>query len=144
MDFIDKKLFFLNKSFKDCYECVSFIGNIMEENQIATSQYTHSMVELLDKFKGVIVLEDGFALAHARPEQGVLKTGLVFVQLSSPLDFFNPDFEKVKFVIGMASIGSDEHIQLIQKIANLIDNDIQHQNFKNEDELFVFLEKHFK
>lgn len=139
---IEENLIFLNQEFNNCEECVEFIGKQMENNNIATPQYTQAMLDVLTQYKGVIVLDEGFALAHARPEQGVLKDGLVFVQLNKPLDFYNEEFKEVKFVVGMASKSSDEHIETIQSLAKLIECEIQHQNFKTKKELIKFIEKY--
>ncbi|RIY32768.1 hypothetical protein CKF54_04245 [Psittacicella hinzii] len=139
---VESDLIFLDQSFQDCYSCVSFIGDEMIKARIANEQYKEAMLDFLAEYKGVLVIDDGIALVHAAPETGVAKTGLVFVQLTDELDFFSKSFAPVKFVIGLASTGSYQHISLMQQITQLIEHGIQHQNFTSKDELRSFIREY--
>ncbi|MDY4281594.1 MAG: PTS sugar transporter subunit IIA [[Pasteurella] mairii] len=136
---IKDEFIYLNKSFTSPEEAVVFIGSIFEKNQYGTVEYTRAMLRTLALYKRVIVLDDGIAMPHARPEEGALHDGLIFIQLNSNLDFDNTDFEPVRFLIGLVSSGSENHIRLIQLIGNLIEYDIQHQNFNSSKELKEFV-----
>lgn len=137
---INTSLLFVYMSFDSCYECVEFIGKQMESEQLCTPEYTKHMVSMLDLYPGVIVLEDGFALAHARPDQGVMKPGLLFMQLAKPLDFFNKNFEPVRFVVGMTAQTSEAHLKTLQQLVDLIENkQIQNQNFTSVDDMHKWL-----
>ena len=130
---------FLNQSFTSPESAVQFIGEIFEKHHYGTENYTRAMLKTLELYKSIIVLDDGIAIPHARPEEGALQDGLIFIQLNSPLDFGNADFEPVKFLIGLASTGAEYHLQLIQLVGNLIEYGIQNQQFKSKEALKNFV-----
>lgn len=138
-DIILDDFILLDKDFNSPESAVKFIGDLFEKKQYSTKHYTQAMLNTLEKYKSIIVLDDGIAMPHARPEEGALKEGLVFIQLRSELDFGNTDFDAVKFLIGLVSTGSENHIKLIQLVGNLIENEIQHKNFNSNHELKDFI-----
>ena len=99
------------------------------------------MLNVLEKFKGIIVLDDGIAMPHARPEEGALKDRLLIMTLNKPIDFYNDDFEKVDTVIAVCSTGSERHIELIQLVGLLIENKIREQNFNSKEDILDFVYK---
>lgn len=138
-ELVNPDLIFIDQDFPNSEACIEFIGQKMVEANLATPEYTQAMLEVLHNYKGIIVLDDGIALAHARPEKGGLADGLVFVQLKHPLDFYNSDFPEVKFVVGVVTTGSDNHLKTMRWLVNLIEDEIQHQNFQSKAELLEFL-----
>lgn len=138
---IDEDLIFLNQQFSDCEACIRFIGEQMVTNNIATPAYTEAMLAVAKHYPGAIVLDDGIALAHARPEQGVLQPGLVFVQLATPVDFYNEEFPMVDFVIGLATTASDQHLQQIQALAVLIDKGVHKRKYQTKADLIHFIKE---
>lgn len=136
---INEKLIFLNENFSTANDVIQFIGNKFEECGYCTANYTNAMLKVFNDYPGVIVLDDGIAMPHARPEEGALKNGLAIVKLCNRVDFNNEDFEKVNTVIGLCSTGSDTHIELIQLIGNLIENNIQNALFTNKNDVLVFI-----
>ena len=65
------------------------------------------MIETVEKMGPYIVIAPGLALAHSRPSEAVLKTGLSWVRLSTPVKFGNKANDPVSLVIGLA--GHDEN-----------------------------------
>ena len=70
-----------------------------------------------------IVITDGVAIPHARPEDGVIKLGYSLITLDPPINFGNPDNDPVKLIVCIAAIDNNSHIDLITKLVNLINND---------------------
>lgn len=138
-EIISDEAIFINENFATPESAVEFIGNFFVAHHCATQEYAQAMLKVLEKYKTVIVLDDGIAMPHARPEQGALKNQLVFVQLEQSLDFGHSEFDPVRFLIGVVSTGTEQHIQLIQLIGNLVENAIQHQQFSSKQEMKDFI-----
>lgn len=138
---ITSKTIFLEQNFKTAEEIINFIGDVFEKNGYCNNNYKTAMLEIFKNFPGVIVLDDGVAMPHARPEEGALKNGLVIIKLKKPVDFYNESFEKVDTVIGLCSTGSDEHIELIQLVGCLIENNIRNIKFYENNDVLKFVYK---
>lgn len=136
---VSDKLIFLGEQFSTANEVIQFVGEQLEKNGYCSTDYTKAMLKVFNDYPGVIVLDDGIAMPHARPEEGALKDGLVIVKLKNRVDFHNDDFEKVDTVIGLCSTGSDRHIELIQLVGNLIENNIQNEIFTDKQDVMAFI-----
>ena len=75
--------------------------------------YTDQMIETVEKMGPYIVIAPGLALAHSRPSEAVLKTGLSWVRLSTPVKFGNKANDPVSLVIGLAGHDENEHITVM-------------------------------
>lgn len=61
----------------------------------------------------------GIALAHARPNDGVLKTGIALATFT-PAVKFGSENDPVKIMIVLAAAGDNEHVELLAFIADLL------------------------
>ena len=66
-----------------------------------------------------IVIDKGIALAHARPNDGVLKTGIALATFT-PAVKFGSENDPVKIMIVLAAAGDNEHVELLAFIADLL------------------------
>ena len=80
------------------------------------------MIETVEKMGPYIVIAPGLALAHSRPSEAVLKTGLSWVRLSTPVKFGNKANDPVSLVIGLAGHDENEHITVMSAIASSLIN----------------------
>ncbi|WP_437071231.1 PTS sugar transporter subunit IIA [Streptomyces sp. enrichment culture] len=60
---------------------------MLVDEGISTAEYTEAMVRNVEEDGPYIVLAPGFALARTRPFEAVLKTGMSWVRLASPVAF---------------------------------------------------------
>ena len=138
---INTETIFLKQDFNTAEEVIKFAGDVFIKQGCCNNEYKKAMLNVLEKFKGIIVLDDGIAMPHARPEEGALKDRLLIMTLNKPIDFYNDDFEKVDTVIAVCSTGSDRHIELIQLVGLLIENKIREQNFNSKEDILDFVYK---
>ncbi|MFC6277092.1 PTS sugar transporter subunit IIA [Psittacicella hinzii] len=120
-------------------EVITRVGALMESHGLATTSYTEAMLDVYYKHGNYIVLDEGIAMPHARPETGALKNGLVFVLLSSPVIFQHPEYDPVKVAIGLCSTGNTQHLELLTLVSELIDAGIGSKDFDSVDELQEFV-----
>ncbi|EIW0691794.1 PTS transporter subunit EIIA, partial [Klebsiella pneumoniae] len=84
----------------------------------------NEMLTVYEDFGAAIVIDDGIAMPHARPEKGALQTGFSLVTTATPISFGHDEFDPVSVVIAIAGADADSHIKMIQLIASLIESDI--------------------
>lgn len=83
-----------------------------------TAQYCDSMVAAVKEFGPYIVLCDGLAMPHSRPENGAIKTGMSFLSLKKGVLF--PDTEvPVRLLFTLSAADSDSHIDAMMQLADL-------------------------
>lgn len=70
-----------------------------------------------------MVIAPGIALAHGRPSDSVLETGLSLVTLSTPVDFGSQSNDPVSLVIGLAAKDHDSHVDLLAALSELLMNE---------------------
>lgn len=120
----DRHLLSLNNRFFSPEEAIRYAGNLLYQAQACNEQYIDAMVEVYHEFGSIIVLDTGIAMPHARPEKGALKTAFSVVIMAEPLIFHHEDFDPVDVVIAITASDSDNHIYLIQVVADLIERNI--------------------
>lgn len=114
---------------------------LLESKKIAPS-YVDAMINVVDEKGPYIVITKHIALAHARPETGVLEKGLSFTTLNTPVPFGSQQFDPVKLIITLAATDSESHLDLLSELADVLsDEDITGKLFeaKNEQEFLEIL-----
>nr|WP_276939792.1 PTS sugar transporter subunit IIA [Helcococcus sueciensis] len=120
---MEKALIKIDVEAKDKYEAVIKTGELMLENDYIEERYIQAMVETLDNFGPYIVITKGVAIPHARPEEGAKKSGFCILRLKNPVRFGNEYNDPVKILIGLSSLGNDEHLKNIQNVISVLDNE---------------------
>ncbi len=95
-------------------EAILLSANPLLQNNSITSTYTDAMIDMCEKFKGYIVLNDYFAMPHATSTFGVNKLSISLLILKESVDFFG---KPVHLVLTLAPIDNHSHLQLLQEVA---------------------------
>ena len=119
---MDKSLIKVDVEVNEKKDAVRVAGEILHDNGLVEKRYIDAMISAMDEFGPYIVITKGVALPHARPEEGVLKSGFSIVRLKEPVIFGNEENDPVKLVIALSSVGNEEHIKNIQKIITILDD----------------------
>jgi PTS system ascorbate-specific IIA component len=69
------------------------------------------------------VLAPGLAMPHARPEQGVYKTGLSLLYVKNGVSFNSEENDPVYVIICLCALTGDEHLALISQLAELFSDE---------------------
>lgn len=112
----------LDLEFNSAVEAIKKGGDLLFENGITTEIYTDEMIKSYKKFGGYMVLSPGIAVPHARPDYGVLKTGISFIRLKTPIYFGNKENDPVKLIFCIAGATNDNHIEIIQSLSEILSN----------------------
>lgn len=62
-------------------------------------------------------------MAHAKPSEAVISSGLSLVTLAEPIVFGNQANDPVKLVFGLAAIDHDSHIEVMAELSTLLSDD---------------------
>ncbi|KAA8816624.1 PTS sugar transporter subunit IIA [Bifidobacterium callitrichos] len=118
--FLPDSAFLLDVPADDWKAAIRLAGDGLVAAGFTTDAYTDQMIETVEKMGPYIVIAPGLALAHSRPSDAVLKTGLSWVRLSTPVEFGSKSNDPVSLVIGLAGHDENEHIGVMSAIAGAL------------------------
>jgi PTS system ascorbate-specific IIA component len=101
-------------------QAIELAGEALVTSQRTTTQYTEAMVQAFEELGPYMVIAPGIALAHARPSEAVLGTGLSLITLSEPVVFGSEANDPVRLVIGLAAVDHDSHIDLMAALSDIL------------------------
>lgn len=104
----------------DWREAIRVAGSVLVAEGVTNDDYTQEMINTVETLGAYIVVAPGFALAHSRTSPAVLRTGLSWVSLSTPVEFGNDANDPVDLVVGLAAIDQDAHIEIMSKLAGIL------------------------
>lgn len=101
-------------------EAVKTCGRLLVAVGAAEERYVEAMLRVVRDLGPYIVLAPGFAMPHARPEEGVLRPALSLVTLRTPVVFGHPDNDPVDILVGLAALDAGEHVEALADLAYLM------------------------
>jgi len=105
-------------------EAVRNGGALMTGAGLAEPRYIDAIVENHKTIGPYFVIAPGIAMPHAKPENGVLKTGYALVTLKQPVEFGDDENDPVNLLIFAGAINREEHnTEVVPEIAELCDSD---------------------
>lgn len=116
-DYLSSNTILLQVPVHDWREAVRKAGDLLVKTGACEPRYVDSMIAAVEHFGPYMVLAPGIALAHARPEDGVLKVGISIVTLSTPVDFGSPENDPVCLVIAFSGVNHTSHMAMLQELA---------------------------
>lgn len=102
----------------DWRDAIRLAGDALVDSGCTTAEYTEAMIRMVDDHGPYIVIAPGLALAHARPGPEVRCDGLSVVTLAEPVEFGHAHNDPVRFVIGLAGVAADGHLEAVAELAN--------------------------
>ena len=113
-------------------EAIEIASQPLLEQGIITKEYVRAMIDNVHTNGAYMVIMPGIVLAHARPEHGVLNTGMTLFKLNKEIDF--PEDKKADIVIVLAGKDSDSHLEASAELAEiLVDDDIMYHLRQADD-----------
>lgn len=88
-----------------------------------TPEYGDAMITVLEELGPYFVIAPGIALAHAKPSEHVLNTGLSLLTLAESVVFGHETNDPVDLVIGLSATDHDSHISLMAALAEFLSNE---------------------
>jgi len=104
----------------DREHAVELAGDLLVSSGRVTPEYTTQMVEVFETLGPYFVIAPGIAIAHAKPSDAVISTGLSLVTLAEPVVFGNAANDPVRLVIGLSARDHDSHLEMLAELAALL------------------------
>ena len=111
-------------------EAIEAAGDLLVTSGRATPEYVEQMVAAVEEFGPYIVIAPGIALAHARPSEAVLDTGMSLAVLAEPIEFGSAN-DPVRLVFGLAAKDHDGHIEALAALAERLTDQTFVKNLLN-------------
>lgn len=131
MKFLSESLVALDVEATSPQESIRIAGELLVKEDAVGESYVEAMIQSYEKNGPYFVLAPKIALPHARPEDGVKEASVSFVRLKNSVKFGSEMNDPVKFVFALGASSSDGHIQILQKLTMLLNDQ---NNLKKFDE----------
>lgn len=93
---------------------------LLRNNDI-TEEYIDAMIDNINNLGAYIVVDDGIAIPHARPDNYVKNFGITINTFKTPITIGSHN--NITIFITIASINNENHIELITQIMKLIEDE---------------------
>jgi mannitol/fructose-specific phosphotransferase system IIA component (Ntr-type) len=104
----------------DWRESVRRVGALLVRTGAAEPRYVEAMIRVVEELGPYMVIAPGIALAHARPEDGVLAPGIALVRLATAVEFGSAANDPVDLVFALAAVDSGGHVTALRQLALLL------------------------
>lgn len=88
---------------------------LLEQGAIE-EEYIQAMIDSVHLNGPYIVIDDYFALAHARPSQGVNRLSMSLLKINNSVDFLG---KEVKVIVVLAATDNKKHLQALASLTEL-------------------------
>lgn len=107
----------------DREHAITLSGELLVSSGRVTPDYILEMIEVLETHGPYFVIAPGVALAHSRPAESVISTGLSLLTLAEPIEFGNSANDPVRLLIGMSAIDHDSHLEMLKQLAEMLSSE---------------------
>ena len=111
----------LNLEADNWEEAIRLSAMPLLKNKDITEEYIDAMIENINNLGAYIVVDDGIAIPHARPDNYVKNFGITINTYSKPITIGSHN--NINIFITIASTNNEDHIELITQIMKLIENE---------------------
>jgi ascorbate PTS system EIIA or EIIAB component len=99
---------------------IELAGELLVQSGKAKPSYVTSMLEAVERFGPYIVIAPGIALAHGKPSEDVIETGLSLLVLKQAIEFQHSQNDPVQLVFGLAATDHESHIETMAQLAEVL------------------------
>jgi mannitol/fructose-specific phosphotransferase system IIA component (Ntr-type) len=138
-DYLSEDCIHLKVHAENWREAVQASGEILVTAGICEPRYVLAMEKAVEELGPYMVLAPGIALAHARPEDGVLKIGLAILTLAVPVNFGSPENDPVSLVIAFGGVDKHSHINMLQELAGFLIDEANQQMLKSATDVSMVM-----
>ncbi|MDO5696181.1 MAG: PTS sugar transporter subunit IIA [Eubacteriales bacterium] len=116
----------------DWQEAIRLAATPLVEDGSIRPSYVDGMIESVKELGFYIVLDEGLAMPHARPEAGVIRGGVSFMKVNEAVDFGgNP----VHLIFVLAAENDDAHIERLTALMELFQDTERMDGLRSADDL---------
>ncbi|MFV0479585.1 MAG: PTS sugar transporter subunit IIA [Anaerorhabdus sp.] len=83
--------------------------------------YVDGIINAVHEMGPYFVLTKHVALAHSRPEDGVIEGAIGITTLATPVEFGNEDNDPVKYIFTLSAVDNNAHLSALSDLAELLE-----------------------
>lgn len=107
-------------SVKDWKEAIKKASEVLLKKNKIKEAYVEAMINSVEEYGPYIVLEDGFALPHAKKGDCVNELSMSLLALDNPVDLLG---KKVKTFVVLATIDDNSHLRALSSLSELLEEE---------------------
>lgn len=130
-----KNLIRLKEECRDWKEVVYSSIEPLEEDGFVEEIYKDNIIKIFNELGPYMVIAPQIVLLHARPEDGVIKTGLSILTLKNPINFGSDLNDPVRLVFSLCSKNNKDHLELLSNLMKLLVSKEDLENLMNENNI---------
>ena len=119
-DYLNTGMIKLQVEAEDWQDAVRQGGELLVAAEKCEERYVDAMVDAVKTMGPYMVLAPGLALAHARPEDGVLELGMSVITLKTPVEFGSEMNDPVSLIISFGGVDKKSHVGMLQALAKFL------------------------
>ena len=104
----------------DWEDAIRIGGNLLVEQGCAKPSYIEGIIHAVKEPGPYIIITDGLAMPHTRPEEGALNIGCSLITLKEPVLFEGEDVP-VKVMICFSAVDSESHMDILKMIVEFVE-----------------------
>lgn len=105
---------------KDYKEAIELAGNLLMIKKAVKKEYINAMIKNCKNMNAYIVICPGVAIAHARFEEGVIKTAMSLITLNTPVYFGHKTNDPVSIVMALAVADEKKHLKALNELSRIL------------------------
>ncbi|MGN7384784.1 BglG family transcription antiterminator [Paenibacillus sp. SAFN-117] len=108
-------------------------------------QYVQAMIDKVIEHGPYIVIAPGIAIAHAKPEDGVVRTSMALLSIRSGVPFSSLKKHRVRLLFVIASLDGESHLKALTQLTDMLkdeQNRILLGNTSDKDEIMRMLHQY--
>ncbi|MEK3857229.1 BglG family transcription antiterminator [Cytobacillus sp. FSL H8-0458] len=114
-------------------EALQIASQPLLADQSISRNYIDAMIENVKEMGPYIVIAPGIALPHARPEAGVNKLGMSFLQLKESCAFSEKPEHQVRLFFVLAAIDNETHLKALSQLSKMLSDSDNLEKLQNAD-----------
>ncbi|MBX9974494.1 BglG family transcription antiterminator [Cytobacillus firmus] len=114
-------------------EALQMASQPLLADQSISQNYIDAMIENVNEMGPYIVIAPGIALPHARPEAGVNKLGMGFLQLKESCAFSEKPEHQVRLFFVLAAIDNETHLKALSQLSKMLSDSDNLEKLQNAD-----------
>jgi len=119
-DYLNENMIKLQVKAEGWEDAVRQGGELLIRAGKCEKRYVDEMVKAVETMGPYMVLAPGLALAHARPEDGVLALGMSVITLETPVEFGSEANDPVSLIISFGGVDRESHVEMLQALARFL------------------------
>ena len=119
-------------------------GELLLKDDLIEKDYITAMINSIKENGPYVVLAQGIAILHARPEDGVKELGMSLITLDPPIEFGHQSNDPVEVALAFGAVDEEKHVEAMSELTTLLmaDNVVEEmQAQENAEQLYQYIKR---